>query len=199
MSGASKPSADTTPNEARIGVKIRHTRMLKGLTLKQLADEVGCSESLLSKIENGRANPSLNMIQRLAKGLSMTVGELFAQVDDPAHIVARAGSRTMIQTDQLRRGTGLTLERLIPYSDGHLLQGNIHHIKPGGGSEGDLEHEGEEFGYVLDGELELSVAGRIYALRAGDSFCFRSEHPHSYRNSGTEPTRVLWLNTPPSF
>ena len=93
----------------------------------------------------------------------------------------------------------MVLERLIPYAEGHLLQGNIHHIEPGGGSEGDLEHEGEDFGYVLEGEIELVVASRKYLLRAGDSFCFRSEHPHSYRNPGRQGARVLWLNTPPTF
>lgn len=185
--------------ETSVGTKMRHTRLLKGLTLKQLADSAGCSESLLSKIENGRANPSLRMIQRVAYALGITVGELFAQEDDLNHLVARAGRRTMIETDQLRRGQGLTLERLIPYSDGHLLQGNIHHIEPGGGSEGDLEHQGEEFGYVLEGEIELFVAGQKYHVRAGDSFCFRSEHPHSYRNPGRGVARVLWLNTPPTF
>lgn len=192
---------DPTPveDEARIGVKLRHTRILKGLTMKQLATKVGCSESLLSKIENGRANPSLNMIQRLARSLDTTVGELFMQVDDPTHVVARAGERPMVETDQARRGKGLTLERLIPHADGHLLQGHIHHIAAGGGSEGTMEHEGEEFGYVLAGELELTVDGHTYVLGAGDSFCFRSERPHSYRNIGAEPALVLWLNTPPSF
>ena len=54
---------------------------------------------------------------------------------------------------------------------------------PGGGSEGVIQHEGEEFGYVLDGEIELTVDNRNYQLREGDSFYFRSERPHSYNNN----------------
>lgn len=191
--------APAPPLEISVGSKMRHTRLLKGLTLKQLADRAGCSESLLSKIENGRANPSLNMIQRVASALGITVGELFAQGDDLDHVVMRLGKRPLIDIDQSRRGDGLTLERLIPSAGGHLLQGNIHHIEPGGGSEGELQHDGEDFGYVLEGEVELSVAGRKYLLRAGDSFCFRSEHPHGYRNVSRRVARVLWLNTPPTF
>ena len=55
------------PLTPRIGPKIKHTRLLKGLTLRDLADAAGCSKSLLSKIENGRANPSLKMIHRVIR------------------------------------------------------------------------------------------------------------------------------------
>ena len=113
--------------------------------------------------------------------------------------LSRANERTMIHADPQRRGNGLMLERLIPYSDGHLLQGNIHHIEVGGSSEGALRHEGEEFGYVLNGRIELLLDDQVFALEAGDSFCFRSERSHGYRNVGDETARVIWLNTPPSF
>src|ERR1700733_4545680 len=83
MNGASNGLAA----EGRVGTKIRHTRLLNALTMKQVADAAGCSESVLSKIENGRANPSLKMIHRIAAALGVTVGRLFAQEDDAEHIV----------------------------------------------------------------------------------------------------------------
>lgn len=195
----SQVDLDGQQAEIGIGVKLRHTRKVKGLTLKQLADAAGCSESLLSKIENGRATPSLKMLQKLSSGLEMTVGQMFAQAPVSEGPVTKANERTMIHADPQRRGNGLMLERLIPYDDGHLLQGNIHHIEVGGSSEGALRHEGEEFGYVLNGRIELLLDDRVYALEAGDSFCFRSERSHGYRNVGDETARVIWLNTPPSF
>ena len=91
------------------------------------------------------------------------------------------------------------MERLIPYDAAHLLQGNIHIVSPGGGSEGMLSHEGEEVGFVIEGTLELTVGNETYTLEAEDSFSFRSELPHSYRNPGTVPARVIFINTPPSF
>jgi len=75
----SQVDLDGQQSDIGIGVKLRHTRKVKGLTLKQLADAAGCSESLLSKIENGRATPSLKMLQKLSSGLEMTVGQMFAQ------------------------------------------------------------------------------------------------------------------------
>jgi transcriptional regulator with XRE-family HTH domain len=185
--------------ELRVGTKIRHTRLLNALTMKQVAEAVGCSESVLSKIENGRANPSLKMIHRIAAALGVTVGRLFAQEDDAEHIVARAGKRPMLETDQVHKGKGLRLEPLIANVAGHLLECHINHIEPGARSDGDLQHDGEEFGYMLEGSIELTVAGRRYLIETGDAFCFRSERPHSWRNRSKIPVKILWINTPPSF
>jgi quercetin dioxygenase-like cupin family protein len=72
-------------------------------------------------------------------------------------------------------------------------------VEPGGGSEGAIEHQGEDVGYVLEGEFELIVAGKTYKLQQGDSFFFRSNLPHGYRNPGRKQTRVVWVNTPSTF
>lgn len=72
-------------------------------------------------------------------------------------------------------------------------------IEPGTESGGDISHEGEEVGYVLEGEFELVVEERPYFLKAGDSFCFRSELRHHYRNTSEQTARVFWVDTPPTF
>ena len=89
----------------RIGPKIRHTRLLKGLTLRHLAKSAQCSELLLSKIENGRANPSLIMVHRIASALGTPVAGLFQHGADPHDVVLRRGQRPVIETDQVRRET----------------------------------------------------------------------------------------------
>lgn len=91
------------------------------------------------------------------------------------------------------------LERLVPNGKGHLLQGNIHIIVSGGGSMRTMRHEGDEFGYVLKGLLELSIDDTVHALGPGDSFSFPSNLAHTYRNPGLDVTRVIWINTPPTF
>src|SRR3981189_1663966 len=195
--GKKEPVVDNP--EIRVGLKMKHTRLLKGLTLKQLAELAGCSESLLSRIENGNANPSIKMMHRVALALGMPVSRLFQENVDPSDVVMRRGERPTVGTDQVRRGKGSKLEALIPSGRANLLSEYINDIEPGGGSEGVLQHEGEEFGYVLDGEIELTVDNRSYQLREGDSFYFRSERPHSYINNRKKLARVLWINTPPSF
>lgn len=182
-----------------LGQRLRMARQNKSWTIKQLAQASGCSESLLSKIENGKNLPSLPLLHKLVRVLESNIGWLFGDPPPERDIVFRAGQRPLISLDPLRRGEGITLERVIPYSDQHILQCNIHHIAEGGRSAGPITHEGEEVGYVLRGRVELSVDGRPYQLSAGDSFVFRSNLPHEYRNIGNEAASIIWVNTPPTF
>jgi quercetin dioxygenase-like cupin family protein len=172
--------------------------MVRGMTLKKLATEAACSESMLSKIENDKAAPSFGTLHRVATALGTNISELYAISNGGDQIVSRAGERPVLMTDNLRTGKGLELERLIPYSREHLLQGNIHRIAPGGSSE-PITHAGEEIGYVLEGEIELVIGEKRLRAKAGDSFHFRSELPHSYRNVRSKAARVLWISTPPTF
>jgi transcriptional regulator with XRE-family HTH domain len=188
-----------TAAEVRVGVRIRHARMNAGLRLKDVAAKADCSESLLSKIENDKIVPSLLSLRRVAAALGLTLGELFAKANESERVVSKAGERPVTAFDPLRRGTGVKLERLIPYGPHHLLQGNIHIIARGGRSDGTVQHAGEEVGYVLEGKIELTVDGKAHVLGAGDSFCFRSEQPHGYRNLGRGRARILFINTPPTF
>lgn len=178
-----------------IGRRIRNLRHIKGLTLKDLADRTLCSESMLSKVENGKAQVSLTLLHRIVHSLDITITALFSESRADQGVVTRAKDRSTFRID----ANGSRLERLIPPNLGHLLEGNLHILEPGGGSDGILTHEGEEVGYVLNGVFELTVSGVQYLLHSGDSFVYRSEEPHSYRNPGKETTRVLWVSTPPTF
>jgi transcriptional regulator with XRE-family HTH domain len=190
---------DHQPNAAVLGMRLRLARQTRGLTLKALADDANCSESLLSKIENGKATPSLPMLHRLVKVLGTNIGWMFEESDGEEGIVFRNGTRPLIALDPLRRGEGISLERVIPYSPGHLLQCNIHHIEEDGESAGPIEHAGEEVGYILNGEIELIVAEQSFDLKPGDAFVFKSELPHHYRNIGKGRASIFWVNTPPTF
>jgi transcriptional regulator with XRE-family HTH domain len=183
----------------KVGARLRLARRLRGLKLKALAEKVGCSESLLSKYETGKAMPSLPMLHRLARALGFNIGWMFEEDEGDAGIVFRAGERPMIALDPLRKGEGITLERVVPYDPGHLVQCNIHHIAAGGKSDAPISHDGEEVGYVIEGEIELEVDGRVYRLSAGDAFVFRSTLPHAYRNPTDRAASIFWVNTPPTF
>lgn len=182
-----------------LGTRLKLARQTRGLTLRAVAKEADCSESLLSKIENGKASPSLPMLHRLVEVLDTNIGWLFEESQGEEGIIFRRGSRPRIALDPLRKGDGLILERVIPYSPGHLLQCNIHHIEAGGETAGPIQHIGEEVGYILTGKVELIVDGKTYSLNAGDAFVFKSDRPHHYRNTWTEPASIFWVNTPPTF
>ncbi|MBB3147430.1 transcriptional regulator with XRE-family HTH domain [Phyllobacterium sp. 1468] len=194
-----QPNGITETNPARLGIRLKLARQTRGLTLKALSEAANCSESLLSKIENGKASPSLPMLHRLVQVLETNIGWMFEESDGEEGIVFRAGARPLIALDPLRRGEGISLERVIPYSPGHLLQCNIHHIEKDGASAGPIQHAGEEVGYILAGEVELTVGEKHFQLTEGDAFVFNSDLPHSYRNTGNKRASIFWVNTPPTF
>lgn len=193
------PAAPAAPAAPAIGARLRHARLVKGLLLKELAARVGVSISLISKYENDKLLPPLTVLHALVSALETNIGALFEPDWSPGGHVSRAGTRPRITAGGDGEHEGVTLERLISHGQGHLLQGNIHIVAPGGGSMGPMKHEGDEVGYVLEGRLDLTIGEARYELGPGDSFSFPSTLPHTYRNPGREVTRVIWINTPPTF
>ncbi|MBY6256523.1 cupin domain-containing protein [Phytobacter diazotrophicus] len=194
-----KKNADIKSTGTPLGMRLRHARLVQEMTLKQLAQKVECSESLLSKLENDAASPSLAMLHRLAKALETSIADLMADdwtADQPVLKPAQRNRKRFLQRS--KKG-GIELENLTWHHKGGLLQGNIHIIEPGVASDGLIEHYGEEMGYVLEGELELRLGDDVWTLEQGDSFYFPSQIPHGYRNIGTVVARVLWVNTPVTF
>jgi transcriptional regulator with XRE-family HTH domain len=194
---AAVPSS-TNLSPAELGLRLRMARRGKGFTMKRLAEEAGCSESLLSKIETGKNLPSLPLLHRIVQVLETNIGWIFGQ-HAPTGVVFRSGERPIVALDPRRESEGISLERVIPFGDQHLLQCNIHHIAEGGSSAAPIAHDGEEIGYVLTGKVELTVDGRTYKLAPGDAFVFRSSLPHAYRNIGRGAASIIWVNTPPTF
>lgn len=183
----------------QIGVKLKHARRLRGLRLKELAQDVGCSESFLSKVENDKVRPSLQMLHAIVSSLGTSIGELFSSSAIEKNRIMRASDRPVIETGSSpRNGPGITIESLVPSATLDLLYGSIHVVEPGCSSAGMITHQGEELGYILQGELELTIEETTYLLRVGDSFFFQSNLPHGYRNPGSVVTKVIWVNTPPT-
>ncbi|RTL55278.1 MAG: cupin domain-containing protein [Bradyrhizobiaceae bacterium] len=198
-----KPSSNSEANsEIKIGGRLKHARLIKGLRLQDLADKLDCSESFLSKIENNKVRPSLSMLHQITVALDINISILFADQADQNFEqiqIIRAKDRQTIKTNPSRSGPGITLERLVAMERSSLIEANIHCIDPGGHTDGVINHEGEEIGFLLEGQLDLELDGVWYSLSEGDSFFFRSTLPHGYKNPGNKLTRILWVNTPPTF
>ncbi len=177
----------------KIGKRLRAQRRVLHLTLRDVATAVGCSESMISKVEADKASPSLSTLHKIVAALGTNMAYLFDE--DAGMTVSRAGERPLINPGNRQ----IRLEQLAPDAPDRLLQANIHIIEVGGSSEGQISHEGEEVGYVLQGSVELTVDNKAFQLHAEDSFVFRSELEHNYRNIGDETARVLWVNTPVTF
>jgi transcriptional regulator with XRE-family HTH domain len=185
--------------ELRIGQKLKAARRSRRMSMRALADRVGCSESLISKIENDHVFPSLPTLHKLASELGTSIGRLFAGASAEGDFVSRAGQRPIISVDAIGRNGGVGIKLEGVGLNGELLYASIHVIDAGGSSGGFIQHVGEELAYVLEGQVEVAIGDKVYRLGQHDSIFFPSELPHGYRNPGDHVARILWVNTPPTF
>jgi transcriptional regulator with XRE-family HTH domain len=184
---------------AEMGRIIRTIRKGLGRTLAEVARDCGCTVSFLSKLENGRTRPSLNSLHRIAGSLGVNIGTLAPQRDGNASRIVRAKDQAILAAPLIRKGDGIRLQMISGQSDGELFQVNLHHVEVGGRSDGQIVHAGNEFIYVLKGEIDLFLGRETVRLGMGDAAFFRSTEPHGYANRGKQDAVVLWLNSPPTY
>ncbi len=204
-----------------LGGRLREIRTARGMSVRELARRAGCSASLVSQVERGVTTPSAGVVYSLANELGISLDFLFGAGDvgpgelprlpgtsaapgaaphpevrpwgrahgpDGAGIVQRADDRNTIELS-----TGVRWERLTPDHDSSVDFIEIVY-EPGGQSTENgraLRHDGREYLYVLQGELEAVVGFETLRLVEGDSMAFDPATPHHYRNPTSETVRVL--------
>ena len=191
-------AGDDPPTRRRpgplLGPRLRSLRRQHGLTLAQVAARAGISVSFLSALEKGEAGVSIARLRQLLGAYGTTLARLTNGAAHGPVQITRAGKRKTIAG----RFENVKIEAL---ADGPILmEAQLFEVAPRGGSEGGYGHDGEEFVYVLSGSLEVTL-GRTstYRLAPGDCLYYASTNEHSWRNRGTRPARLLWVNTPPTF
>jgi transcriptional regulator with XRE-family HTH domain len=181
--------------EIELGSRIRALRRARGLTLRALAAKSGLTESFLSQVERDVTSPSISSVQRIARGLDLSVGQLFAEEPQRGRVVRRADRRRVAYP-------GLaTVAEFVTSNLAGRLQVMIETIEPGGGSgESPFTHEAdEEVILVLEGTIDVWVEDEHYQLAAGDAVTLPSRLPHWQTNGGDTPAVLLVCLTPPSF
>ena len=172
---------------------------MKKLRLKDVAISADCSESLLSKIETNKVQPSIRVLHRIAAALGTSIAALFSAEQTGKVVIIKPSDRPFVTTRDDESGGTIKIERLVPFGKDHFLDVNVHVVDPGTYSGGNITHVGEEAGVVLEGQLDIFIEEKRYTVSEGDSFYFRSELKHRYWNPGPSVCRVLWVVTPPSF
>ena len=184
-----------TDLDLQLGSRIRAMRQARHLTLRDVADRAGVTESFLSQVERDVASPSIATVGRIARALDLSIAQLFAE-DGQVGRVVRREARRRIAYPGLR-----AVDEFLTSNMAGRLQVIVCTIDPGGGTgEEPYTHDSdEEVVVVLAGVLDLWVGDEHYVLREGDSITFSSRTPHWNVNRGDVPATVLFCLTPPSF
>lgn len=178
-----------------VGARIRRLREERGFTLSGFAKAVGVSGGLVSQVERGLTDPSLETLRRVSAVLQVPMFSLFQEeVDGEPVRVVRHDNRMCIRSP---RGE-ITYSRVSAGAGAlEVLEGTLH--SGGASSEEFWSHPSEECALVLTGELTVQVGESQWVLAEGDSCSFDSRLPHRYRNTTDRPCRFLLAVTPPSF
>lgn len=187
--GVIEPPAGTSTGT--IGPRLRQLRSKRSLSLASVAEQIGISVGFLSAIERSQMTASVGTLRKLARFYRTNILDFFDPTESNSRLV-RPKTRKVLEA-----GPGVRME-LLAWGNA-VMEPHLFRIAPQAGSGESYAHEGEEFLFLLRGELTIALSGKEYSLRRGDSFYFESATPHHWKNPGRSETWVLWINTPPTF
>lgn len=180
-----------------LGEKIKKIRIEKKFSLRDLAAMVDLSASFLSQIEQGKASPSIENLKKIANSLEVRVSYLIEDEDAPKDlIVVRKEDRYIVESLDSR-----TSISLLSNSDIDKNMEPIYYEINAGGESGEnyYSHPGEEFIFVIEGEVDIYIDENKTTLKEGDSMYFKSVLKHKFKNNSSKIAKVLWVVTPPTF
>src|SRR4051794_13534306 len=187
--------------KALIGRRAKSLRLQAGRSLREQAARAGLSPSALSQLENGRGGLSLERLQQLTADFEVHITDLFAddaKPPDPGAEPVEIIRNCLSEIPPLDRGHGALFQQ-IGATQGHELQPYAMTFEPGGGWRAVWDTKpGEEFVYVLLGEIDLLIDEEPQRLRQGDAARFRTERAHGFRNASEHGTAIIiGASTPP--
>lgn len=182
---------------AAVGSTIRALRRERGLSLRDLSRMSGLSTGFLSMVERGHSSLALTSLNNVAKALNVDLVELFppgrkVRKAHPLPHVSRAEEDGQVSIASSQR----VYKVLSPRAPDLVLEPLLVTVQPGSDMQEPYAHDGEEFAYVLDGEIMFIVEGVEYRLGPGDSIHLLSTVPHAIHNDTGKPVRILWVLTP---
>lgn len=181
-----------------IGEKLKKSRNEKGMSLRELATRVELSASFLSQIEQGKASPSIENLKKIANTLDVRVSYLIEDEDDEIRNIQYTKENEVRYLES--RGSNIKMALLMPTNKEKNMEPIIYEIGINGESGRDFySHAGEEFIYIVEGELDVYIADKKYKLSKGDSLYFKSHLQHRFKNISKKLVKALWVVSPPTF
>ncbi|OCB07846.1 hypothetical protein A5717_30035 [Mycolicibacterium porcinum] len=186
---------ERSPRESGLGSRIRQLRRGSNITLREVATAAGVSESFVSQVERGVANPSMASLSRIAQALDTNLASLFVGAE-PIGSVVRAGQRK-----RMSHPAGSHEDYLLTPASAKTMQIVFSVVAAGEGS-GDEPYAhaaDEECVVVLSGQLQIGTADEVHSLGTGDAMMLDPRLPHWYHNPGPDTTTALWVTSPPVY
>ncbi len=177
-----------------IGEKIRRLRIKSSLTQEELADRCELTKGFISQVERDLTSPSIATLVDILEGLGTNLKDFFNESVNEKIVFSK---EDIFESEN--EELGYILKWIIPNAQKNAMEPILMELESGGKTKEDSPHEGEEFGYVINGSIYLHVGEDKYKIRKDESFYFRANSNHYISNAGKTKARVIWVSTPPSF
>lgn len=175
-----------------IGGKIKELRILKGLTQEELADRAELSKGFISQLERNLTSPSIATLIDILTCLGTDLKDFFSDSADN-QVVFKKADYFVKEDNELKN----SVEWIIPNAQKNIMEPIMLTLDVGGTTYPDNPHEGEEFGYVLSGSVDIHIGNKVHKAKKGESFYFVPKYNHYI--SSKSGAKVLWVSSPPSF
>ncbi|HBG01223.1 MAG TPA: Cro/Cl family transcriptional regulator [Firmicutes bacterium] len=178
----------------KIGEKIRLLRIQHNLTQEELADRSELTKGFISQVERELTSPSIATLVDILEALGTNLQDFFNH-KIPEKVVFTKNDVAVKSDSELKS----EIHWLVPNAQKNAMEPIFVHIEPNGQTPFDDPHDGEEFGYVLKGQVYLHFGPKKVRVRSGESFYFAAQAGHYISNASKKPASVMWVSTPPSF
>lgn len=179
--------------EEQIGTKIRNLRNQNGLTQEELADRTELTKGFISQMERGLTAPSVSTLLDIVECLGTNLSDFFHEENELQIVYPK---EDYFEKEDEHKNS---ITWLIATAQSRSMEPILVQLQPGQSMPEDKPHEGEEFGYVLEGEITLHYGENVYTVRKGDSFIFPANRKHKISSACKKVSSILWISSPPSF
>ena len=163
-----------------------------GLTQEELADRCELTKGYISQLENDLNSPSIATLTDILSALGSNLSEFFREEAEEKVVFSK---EEFIEKD----AEGIKWNWCIPNAQKNMMEPVLVELAEDACTASDVPHEGEEFGYVLEGKITVVLGNKRYTCKKGEAFYFPASKPHSIINKGKGKAKFLWVSTPPNF
>ncbi len=175
-----------------IGSKIKRLRLQLNLSQTELADRCELTKGYISQIENDVTSPSIATLVDILAALGTDLAGFFKKEDDERVVFS---AEDFIEKQE----NGMLLKWIIPNAQKNEMEPVLVELETQASTSLDFPHEGEEFGYVLEGRVRVELGKNNYICKKGETFYYAADKSHKISNCGKGKAKFLWISTPPNF
>ncbi|WP_123609515.1 helix-turn-helix domain-containing protein [Mobilisporobacter senegalensis] len=177
-----------------IGSKIKELRIQKNLTQEELADRAELSKGFISQLERDLTSPSIATLVDILQCLGTNLEEFFTNTTSEQVVFKKTDFFEKYDNELNNK-----VQWIIPNAQKNMMEPILLTLDPGGSTYPDNPHEGEEFGFVLSGNINIHIGSKVYKAKKGEAFYFTPNKKHYITASSKTGASLLWVSTPPSF